>query len=153
MFQLLLASITLFGNGGWSCTYSYDYPEHNVRETYVSNVQYSRDLSYVASSKIIYSHLNENEVFAQFSYLEEGMVVVSGRNFYLDGKIKNFVKDFDKVGHFADDYVSWAIEFMNRPMDPKEKTLTVIFNSDEKMTVKHEKSGTITECEALVSDA
>ncbi len=153
MFELLIAGTSIFGGGSWSCTYEYEYPQHNVRETSVSNVQYAEDLSYVASSKIVYSHINEEEVFAQFSYEEEGVAKVQGNQFYLDGRAFNVVKDFDKIGHFRDEYTNKVTEFLNVPMTPEEKTLTVISRSSTSMVVEHEQSGTITECEALESES
>lgn len=153
MLELLIAGTSILGGGSWSCTHEYEYPQHNVRETTVSNVKYAEDLSYVASSKIIYSHIDEADVFAQFSYEEEGVAKVQGDQFYLDGRAFNVVKDFDKIGHFRDEYTNKLTEFLNTPLRPEGKTLTVISRSSTNMVVEHEQSGTITECEALQSES
>lgn len=152
MIELLIAGVSFFGGGNWSCTYQYEYPQQNVRETFISHVQYSEGLSYVASSKIVYSYLNENEDFAQFSYTEKGIAKISGNEFYLDGHAYNVTKDFDKIGHFNNGYAKEITEFLNTPMKPEEKTLTVVSKTESEMTVKHQPSGTITQCEALSNE-
>jgi len=151
MLELIFAGISIFGEGSWRCVHKYDYPQRNVRETFVSNVEYSNDLSYVATSKIIYSRLKEKEVFAQFSYTEKGVAVVSGQNFYLEGQAYNVVRDFDKTGHFDAEYTAEVSDFLNAPMSQEEKTLTVVSSTKTSMRVKHQSSGTITECEAIRS--
>src|SRR5690606_24340673 len=98
MIELLIAGVSFFGGGNWYCTHQYEYPLQNVKETFISHVQYSDDLTYVASNKIIYSYLNDNEDFAQFSYIEKGVAKISGNQFYLDGHAYNVTKDFDKIG-------------------------------------------------------
>lgn len=148
MIELLIAGVSFFGGGSWSCIHQYEYPQQNVRETFISHVQYSEDLSYVASSKIVYSYLNENEGFAQFSYAEKGVAKISGNEFYLNGHAYNVTKDFDKIGHFKSGYVKEITEFLNTPMQPEEKTLTVVSKTKSEMTVKHLPSGTITQCQA-----
>ncbi|CAD5248464.1 MULTISPECIES: hypothetical protein [Halomonadaceae] len=153
MFELLIAGISIFGGGSWNCTHEYEYPQQSVRETFVSNIQYAEDFSYVASNKIIYSHLDDEEVFAQFSYEEEGVAKVQGNQFYLDGRAFNVVKDFDKIGHFKDGYTNKVTEFLNAPLSSEEKTLTVISRSSTNMVVEHEQSGTITQCWALKSES
>lgn len=153
MLDLLIAGISIFGGGSWSCTHEYEYPNQNVRETFVSDVQYAEDLSYVVSRKIIYSHIDEEEVFAQFSYEEEGVAKVQDKQFYLDGRAFNVVKGFDKIGHFSDKYTNKVAEFLNAPMTPEEKTLIVISRSSTNMVVEHEQCGTITDCEALKSES
>ncbi|WP_027965713.1 hypothetical protein [Halomonas halocynthiae] len=149
MFEFLIVGISIFGDGHWSCSYEYEYPQQNVREKFISDIKYDNDLSYVSSSKIIYSHINENEVFAQFSYEGEGVAKVQGNQFYLDGHVFNVVKDFDITGHFGDGYTNEILEFFNAPISPEEATLTVISRSSTNMVVEHERSGTLTECEAL----
>ena len=152
MLELLVVGASFFGQGNWICSYHYDYPEQNVREAFVNYVQYSKDLSYIASGKIIYSHPGNQEPFAQFSYNDSGRAKILGNQFYLQGHVVDVTKDFDRENHFKDGYTEEILEFLNNPIPIEEKTLTVLSRTTQRMVVKHEKSGTVTECDAATHE-
>lgn len=153
MLELLVVGASLFGDGHWRCTYQYDYPQRKVKETFVSDVHYADDLSYIASNKIIYSHIDKKFVFAQFSYDEKGTAHVSGNTFYLHGYAYNVRKDFDHLHHFSDDYTEELFGYLNTTLPNEDKLLTVIEKTDKTMVVKHKKSGTLTQCTALTRES
>ena len=145
MISIVVLASMIFGYGSWECVHEYQYPRDNIKETFISRVVNHRDLTYNADEKLIYRKLDSGEILVEASIHEIGSIELSEQTFSIYPGKYDVSVDFDNIGIFTDEYISYIRDSGLKP----GHGLMIDKLTETEMIIRHIESSDLTRCLSL----